>query len=40
MTSTLGVDAPVSGVRRIGGGIGSATHAVTYGNGRSVVIKR
>lgn len=40
MTSILGIEAPVSKVRWIGGGIGSATHVVTYADGFCVVIKR
>ena len=40
MSSTLRIDAPVSKVRWIGGGVGSATHAVSYADGFSVVIKR
>lgn len=40
MASDLKINAPVSTVRWIGGGIGSATHAVTFRDGSHVVIKR
>lgn len=40
MASSIGVSAAVSAVRRLGGGLGSATHAVAFADGTQVVLKR
>lgn len=40
MAQSLGIKADVARVRRIGGGIGSATHAIWFAGGPTVVIKR
>lgn len=40
MAAALHISAPVARVRWLGGGIGSATHTVTYEDGFSVVMKR
>jgi aminoglycoside phosphotransferase (APT) family kinase protein len=40
MASSIGISAEVSAVRRLGGGLGSATHAVAFSDGTQVVLKR
>lgn len=40
MGTALGMAGPPVSVRRVGGGLGAATHAVTWPDGRCVILKR